>query len=410
MKITVVHKLELGQEAPALVVPVFQRALDDDPLVARLDRRAGGRILEAAVQERFKGKAGQSFTFNMSGGKLPRRLCLVGLGEPSSLSSEKYRRAAGAAAGCFRAWNVTRAALACRVPARAGGVTAVEICGALAEGMSLGLYRFEKYKSIDESSPAYAGLDELELFFYGGRGASLKQDAAALKTAASHALTVAGGVISARELVNEIPAELTPERLASVAVRLAKSHEGLSCRVLDEREMEREKMGATLAVARGSANAPRFIELSWEPPGKPVNDELLVLVGKGVCFDSGGLNIKPGEHMAGMKMDMAGAAAVLGAMEVIAALKLPLRVSAVVAAVENMPGGRSYKPDDIVRALDGTTIEIGNTDAEGRLTLADALAWATGKLGASRVVDLATLTGACVVALGPSTAGLFGND
>ncbi len=410
MKVTVARKLELAGETPVLVVPVLQGDLADDPLVARIDRRAGGRILEAAKQEQFKGTAGRTITFNLAGGNLPRRLCLVGLGELAGLNGERYRRAAGAAANCIRAWNVTSATLACRVPPRRSGVVAEDICGALAEGMRLGLYRFEKYKSVDEDKPSYPGLDELELFFYNGRGASVKKGAGELEEAASRALTVAGGVVSARELVNEIPAVLTPEALAAVAVELAKGHKGLSCRVLDEQEMEREKMGATLAVARGSVNPPRFIELSWEPRSKPANDELLVLVGKGVCFDSGGLNIKPGEHMTGMKTDMAGAAAVLGAMEAIAALKIPLRVTAVVAAVENMPGGRSYKPDDIVRALDGTTIEIGNTDAEGRLTLADALAWATGKLKASRVVDLATLTGACVVALGPSTAGLFGND
>ena len=411
MKISVTQKFELGLEVPALVVPVLQDALAADPLIARLDRRSGGRILEAAAQEKFVGKPGQIITFNLAGGKLPRRLCLVGLGELPALSSEKYRRAAGTVAGYFRSWNVNSATLACRaLPARAKGISADDICGALAEGVSLGLYRFEKYKSVEKDSPAYTGLDELELFFYDGRGAPLRRDAEVLAAAASRALLVAEGVNSARELVNEIPAELTPEALAEVAVELAKSHKGLSCRVLDEQEMEREKMGATLAVARGSVNPPRFIELSWEPESKPASDKLLVLVGKGVCFDSGGLNIKPGDHMAGMKTDMAGAAAVLGAMEAIAALKLPVRVTAVVAAVENMPGGSSYKPDDIVRALDGTTIEIGNTDAEGRLTLADALAWATGKLKADRVVDLATLTGACVVALGPSTAGLFGND
>ena len=212
---------------------------------------------------------------------------------------------------------------------------------------------------------------------------------------------MAAAVLAARDLVNEIPAELTPQRLAEIAVQVAKGHGGLSCRVLDEKQMEQEKMGATLAVGRGSANPPRFIELSWEPK-KPANKEdLLVLVGKGVCFDSGGLNIKPGEHMATMKMDMSGAAAVISAIGAIAELKLPVRVKAVVAAVENMPGGASYKPDDIVRALDGTTIEVGNTDAEGRLTLADALGWARKKLGATKIIDLATLTGACVVALGP---------
>jgi leucyl aminopeptidase len=410
VKISVAQKFELRREVSALVVPVLQDAVADDPLIARLDRRSGGHILEAAAQEKFVGKPGQALTFNLTGGKLPRRLCLVGLGDLPGLSGEKYRRAAGVAAGYFRTWNVTNATLACRVPPRVGGVSAKDICGALTEGISLGLYRFEKYKSRDEDSPAFTGLDELELFFYDGRGAAARGVAGELEAAASRALIVAAGVNSARELVNEIPAELTPEALAAVAVELAKSHKGLSCRVLDENEMEREKMGATLAVARGSANPPRFIELSWEPQSKPASDELLVLVGKGVCFDSGGLNIKPGEHMAGMKTDMAGAASVLGAMEAIAALQLPVRVTAVVAAVENMPGGRSYKPDDIVRALDGTTIEIGNTDAEGRLTLADALAWATGKLKADRVVDLATLTGACVVALGATTAGLFGND
>lgn len=410
MKLSVVQKLELGGDLPALVIPVLQDSLDNDPLVARLDRRTGGGLTEAASQENFSGKAGQVLSFNAAGAKVPKRVCLVGLGAVDSLDSEKYRRAAGRAADCIRSWRAGRALLACRMPPRPARLVPGDICSALVEGMKLGLYRFEKYKSETDDNPRYPGLAQLELFFCNSRGAALKQPSDALAAVAGRAAAVADGVISARELVNEIPAELTPDRLARAALELAGAHKGLSCRVLDEDEMEREAMGASLAVARGSVNPPRFIELSWDPAGPVNGDRPLVLVGKGVCFDSGGLNIKPGDHMSRMKMDMSGAAAVIGAIGVIAALGLPVRVHAVVSAVENMPGGASYKPDDIVRALDGTTIEIGNTDAEGRLTLADALGWAVKRLDAARIVEFATLTGACVVALGPTTAGLFGND
>ncbi|MBW7995970.1 MAG: leucyl aminopeptidase [Candidatus Glassbacteria bacterium] len=410
MKVEIVKQLELGGGAPVLIVPVVRDSLEKDPLAARLNRRMGGHLAEAANQENFSGKAGQVITFNVHGARLPGRICLVGLGEQDSLDCEKFRRAAGRAADVLRSWSAAKALLACRIPPRGAGIAAGDVCGALVEGMTLGLYRFEKYKSADAENPSYPGLEELELFFCDGRGTALRQQSEALSAVVGRARVVAGGVIAARELVNEIPTELTPERLAEKAAALAESHEGLSCRVLDEQEMEREKMGASLAVARGSANPPRFIELSWEPSGPVSSAERLVLVGKGVCFDSGGLNIKTGPNMSTMKMDMSGAAAVIGAIGVIAELKLPVRVTAVVAAVENMPGGRSYKPDDIVRALDGTTIEVGNTDAEGRLTLADALGWAVGRLEATRIVELATLTGACVAALGPTTAGLFGND
>ena len=182
---------------------------------------------------------------------------------------------------------------------------------------------------------------------------------------------------------------------------------GLSCEIWNEERIQRENMGAYYAVARGSANPPRFIHLTYEP--KEAAKGHIVLVGKGLTFDSGGLDIKPADFMTTMKGDKSGACAVLGALRAAAKLELPWKVSVIIAAAENMPGGRAYRPDDILRARNGKTIEVNNTDAEGRLTLADALVYAS-ELKPDMIVDIATLTGACAVALGTTTAGLFTND
>ena len=187
MKLTIAEKLNLSGDCPALMIPVVQGQVSDNPLVARLDRRLGGQLSSAAAQENFSGKAGQTSTFNMPAGRGVRRICLVGLGDAAKLNSEKYRRAAGKASDCLRAWRVSGAVLAVVVPPRGGAVTAGDICTAVVEGMTLGLYRFEKYKSVDEENPPYAGLDELELFFCDGRGAALKQVAGALPAIAERA-------------------------------------------------------------------------------------------------------------------------------------------------------------------------------------------------------------------------------
>ncbi|OGG03637.1 MAG: hypothetical protein A3F83_14390 [Candidatus Glassbacteria bacterium RIFCSPLOWO2_12_FULL_58_11] len=409
MKVGFTPKFDLNAPLDLLLIPVVQDRVLENPLSARIDRALGGIITQMSEQENFKGKAGQNLNFNTLGRIGAKRVCLLGIGERSKLSAEAYRRAGGRGADWVRKYRAAGVTVACRVP-KGGRLSVGELAGALIEGLSLGLYRFDKYKSKENGEPHYPGPEEVSIFLCDARGAAVRGPLEALEAVAHRALLVAEGVITARELVNEIPEVMKPQKLAEMAVQLSTGIRGLSCRILDEREMAAEKMGAALAVGRGSENPPRFIELLYKPEGVPPDKEIFVMVGKGVTFDSGGLNLKPGESMVTMKMDMSGAAAVISAMTTIARLELPLRCAALVASVENMPSGRSYRPDDVVRAMNGITIEVGNTDAEGRLTLADALSWAIHKLGAGRIIDLATLTGACVVGLGPTTAGVFGND
>lgn len=390
-----------------LVIPVVQDMVLQNALVAGIDRELDGALARAAGQEDFKGKVGQSLLLNTLGRVGAERVLLVGLGEADKLNPERRRRVAGRAAEVMRRIRAKEAILVCQEATGSLFLPGRE-AGAMIEGVRLALYRFGKYKSDPADNPVYDGPETLSIFVCNVAGEPVcpKKE---LEEAARRAEIVTEAVCAARDLINEIPQEMTPERLAEAAQEAAVGVGGLACRVLDEAGMEREKMGAALAVARGSDNRPRFIELSWTPRKMSDKDLHLVLVGKGVTFDSGGLNIKPGDSMNSMKADMSGAAAVISSIRAIARLKLPLRVTALVAAVENMPSGRSYRPDDIVRAMNGVTIEIGNTDAEGRLTLADALSWALARCKATRIVDLATLTGACMIALGTQNAGVFGN-
>jgi leucyl aminopeptidase len=230
-----------------------------------------------------------------------------------------------------------------------------------------------------------------------------------VKDALALAKEIALATAWARDLVNLGPADCTPTILADAATALAKEA-GLEVEVKGAKELERLKMGMFLGVTRGSVEPPRLVRVSWTPKGPGAKKPPLVLVGKAITFDSGGLSLKPTESMVTMNTDMAGSAAVLGAMRVIALLKPPFPVHAVLGACENMPGGRAYKPSDVLVSYAGKTVEITNTDAEGRLVLGDMLAWAAETFAPAAMIDVATLTGACMVALGMTTAGLFGPD
>jgi leucyl aminopeptidase len=406
MKINFLKALDLKTGVDLLAITVGQEDIMKNRLVIELDKVLEGTLKELIEQEEFKGKAGQSLVFHTMSKVGATRLCFLGLGPEEKITCERFRRIGGRAAGVAAKYRVQGLTFACLVPEKSG-LEVKPAMGAVVEGLSLGLYRFDKYKKEPNGRPHYAGPGNVSLIGYGPKG-KVYSDSKALKEVVNRAEILAGGVKIARDMVNEIPEVMTPEVLAKQAAELASGTPGLKLKVMDEKAMARQKMNAALAVARGSDRKPRFIELSYAP-GKAPKGAGLFLVGKGVTFDSGGLNIKSGDHMSTMKMDMSGAAAVIAAMTVIARLKLPIRVTALVAAVENLPGARAYKPDDVVTAMDGTTIEVGNTDAEGRVTLADSLGWAV-KRKAERIVDLATLTGACVVGLGPHSAGAMGND
>jgi leucyl aminopeptidase len=272
------------------------------------------------------------------------------------------------------------------------------IAAAAVLGVLLGLYRYLPYKTVDRGE-----IKELRSFTLVEPAAARRK---AFLDAAAEAQAVAGAVSFARDLVSAPGNEMTPDRMAREARAMAKGR-GLAAKVLDEPALRKLGMHALLGVARGSAEPPRFIVL--EHRGGKKGDAPVVLVGKGITFDSGGLSLKPAENMGEMKDDMSGGAAVLAALRAAADLRLPLNVVGLVPAVENMPDGKAYRPGDILGSLSGQTVEVMSTDAEGRLILADALTYAR-RFRPAAVVDLATLTGACVVALGDLGTGLFGTD
>jgi leucyl aminopeptidase len=328
----------------------------------------------------FTGKKGQLLT-TAGGGEVPfRKVVLVGLGD-APVDPETVRRAAGSAAK-----SLSRlATIATTLQGSPGMAEAVGF------GFTLGSYTFVKHKS--EKKPSLIE----RLILIEGSDDQLSE--------ARVGAVVAAGVGFARDLVNEPAIGMPPAALAEAAVQMA-GEVGLSVRVLDEDGIAAERLGGLQGVAMGAENPARFVELRWEPEGAT---GFLAFVGKGIVFDSGGLSIKPAEAMERMKTDMSGAAAVFGAMRVIAELKVPVKVVAFAPLTENMPGGGALRPGDVLTIRNGKTIEVLNTDAEGRLVLADALVLAAEETP-DLIVDMATLTGACIVALGERIAGLMGTD
>jgi leucyl aminopeptidase len=319
-----------------------------------------------------------------------KRWILVGLGRRDEFDPERARVAAAVAAG--RARELASRTLCWEVPHHVSDAHAA----ALVEGTLLAAYEYRTYKTGADDDADRATLDTLLVSAHHDVGDAVH--AARIATEAANA---------ARDLQNTPGNDLTPTRLADAAHAIAEGHDALSCEVWGRREIEQAGMGAFAAVARGSDEEPALITLRYEPgdvAGPPLG-----FVGKAVTFDSGGLSIKQARGMSDMKFDMSGGAVVLQATAAIARLGLPVRIVSVIGATENLPSGRAMKPGDIVRARTGTTIEILNTDAEGRLVLADCLAWAVEQ-GAERIVDLATLTGAIVSALGSTMAGIMSND
>jgi len=345
------------------------------------------RAAAAAARKEFQGERGE--TLLLHGGARGRRLLLAGLGDAGEPEGEALRLAAAAAARALDARGFARATLLVR-----GGPGAPERAAAAVEGAGLALYRFHELQRKKKRQRLQAVTVAPEE----GRGGALGQTVA-------RAAAAVEAVGFARDLGNLPPNVATPAYLAARARDLRGPR--LSVRVHDRAAIRRLKMGAFYAVAQGSATEPRLIELHYRGAGP--RGPTVALVGKGVTFDTGGISIKPAQAMEEMKFDMCGGAAVLGAMHALRALRPRINVRAYVPAADNMPSGNAYRPADIVRARDGTTVEIISTDAEGRLLLCDALVYAAERKP-DCIVDLATLTGACVVALGDAAAGLFGND
>lgn len=367
-----------------IVLPLFE---DEESFPwPDLDAAADEALSGAFAGRAFRGKKGRCLAVALRGVAAPEAI-LVGLGAAAEFTPHVYRDAVASAAGAAAA----RRAESLLVAARADLNDAVTLAGAAAEAVVLGRYRFRHYKQPDDKATLTQVLVE-------GDAEGPIADAVAVSRAVNWA----------RDLINLSPSDKRPSELADLASTMAGEY-GLACEVIDPDRAAALEMGALLAVGQGSSDGPRLVILEHAPEGTS-GDVPVALVGKGVTFDTGGISIKPSANMHEMKADMSGAAAVLATMRAIAEVNLPRRVVGLVPLAENMPDGRAYRPGDIVRAMNGKMIEVLNTDAEGRMILADALAYAVREFQPRCVVDLATLTGACVVALGEDVAGVMAND
>lgn len=357
-----------------------------------LDSSLGGALKKYARKMEFKGEFGKTVRVSGVAKATFDHIVLFGLGKKKEWENDSFHSVGAKVMAHAKALKFTR----CHI-ALVDEAPSARVLYSLVMGMQLANYSFDKYLKKKTKATRL----DCQILVPTSKGASK------LRAAIKRADAVAESVKTARDLVNEPPGILTPVELARRASSIARKNK-LRVKVLNEKQIKAQKMNLFLSVGDGSTkNPPRFIHLSYLPKGRTTTKKVY-LVGKGVTFDSGGLSLKPGGSMMTMKMDMAGSAAVIGAIECISKLKPDYEVHAVVAATENMPDGHATRPGDIVKAMNGTSVEILNTDAEGRLTLADAILYAKSK-GATEIIDLATLTGACMIALGPITAGLYSN-
>jgi len=390
MEIRAINTPLLDWAGDGLAIGLFEDAVELTGDLATLDEKFAGVLKELIAETEFKGKLGSSAVTRVGGGSQVRKVMLVGLGKPDTLKLDNWRRVAAVVARLAKKEKCKTLLLSLPVwnddPART--------TQAIAEGIYLALFQDNRFKSEPEDKGSDP--EQVDLLGLGGQ-----------EEAIARANQICAGVILARELVAAPANAVTPITMAETAQEIASVY-GLQVEILEREDCEQLGMGAFLGVAQASDLPPKFIHLTYKPEGTPRRK--LAIVGKGITFDSGGLNIKgAGSGIETMKMDMGGAAATLGAAKAIAQLKPDVEVHFISAVTENMISGHAIHPGDVIKASNGKTIEVNNTDAEGRLTLADALVFAE-KLGVDAIVDLATLTGACVIALGDEIAGLWSTD
>ena len=374
-----------------LVVPINEKKLED-PAIRALDRRLKGKLQERIQKSKFTGAEGSSLLYFTAGALPASHLLLLGMGKASEIDAETWRKAGARATR--EATSIGAEEIGVYLsPERQAALAA----GALVEGSLLASYQFNKYRSAAKNS---AALKSLTL---GKSGLTRNTE---LEQAVRNAEETIAGVCLARDLINEPPSVTTARYLGEQAERHCRGR-GLSVDVWGKKKIESMKLAGLLAVNRGSQEEPRFITIHYKPLGKP--RKKIALIGKGITFDSGGLSLKPSKSMETMKLDMAGGAAVIATMSRLPYLRPAAEVIGYIPTTDNLPGPNAQKPGDIIRYLNGKTVEVLNTDAEGRLILADALALAA-KQKPDYMINLATLTGACMVALGSQVAGLFSND
>ncbi|MFC1915253.1 leucyl aminopeptidase [Chloroflexota bacterium] len=396
MEIKVIVDNIIKVKTDAIIVNCFEGMASLNGDIAMIDNALDGAISQFISQGEIKGKLNEITIVHSLGKLTAARVVVAGLGKQAELSLNKVR---GAVAETCRQLLQKGVASVATVAQGAGinEISPKDAAQAITEGALLGLYLFRKHKTRENDKPG----EIKQLLIIGSNEAKLP-----LKEGSDKGRILAEATNLARDMVNEPANYMTPACMAEMAMGLAKSY-GLEVSVLEREQMSALGMGALLGVSQGSQQPPKFIVLNYK--GEDSAESNVALVGKGITFDSGGISIKPSEKLEEMKGDMAGGAAVIAAITAIAQLKPKVNVTAIVPATENLPGGSALKPGDILTAMNGKTIEIISTDAEGRLILADALSYAK-KQGAKIMIDVATLTGACRVALGDICTGAFGNN
>ena len=402
MKINVKAADVTTTATPALVVNLFKGVKTPSGATGAIDKALDGAISQLIKDGEIKGGEGEITLVHTLGKIAPARVVVVGLGSKDKFNSQVARRVSADVVRFLRRRGITKAVTVAH-GAGAGGLDPAEAGQAMAEGAILGLYQFGQYRSKSQSSNG----DEPKKF---GELTIAEQDESrskSIKAGVARGRTMAEAAILARDMVNEPANAMTPTMMAEAAQQVATAGK-LEIKVLDNPEMKEMGMGAFMGVAQGTDEPAKMIILKYE--GDPAHgDNNLGLIGKGITFDTGGISLKPAGGMESMKGDMAGGASVIAAMQIISQLKPKINVTAIIAATENMPGASAQRPGDVVRAMNGKTIEVINTDAEGRLVLADALCYAREQ-GITRLVDVATLTGAMVTTLGKACTGVMGNN
>jgi leucyl aminopeptidase len=380
--------------ADALAVAVFKGEKADEGLLRTLDKAIDRLVSSVIKSEEFSAKEGETAYWHLSdSGLSTRRLLLIGCGERGDYGPRQISQMAGTAARFLR----SKAAKSIAIVPRAD-LDVEKTAQSVISGAIMGLFEPDKYRTKEKEER------QIERFEVVIEGADKK----ALERGVERGRIIGESANFTRDLSNEPGGHLTPTIMAERARKMAKEV-GLAIDVLDQKQIEKLGMGSFLGVSRGSDEPPKMIVLKYTPPRKVKSDGLLALVGKGITFDSGGISLKPGENMELMKYDMTGAATVIGTMRAIALLKPNVPVLGVTPCCENLPSGKATKPGDVLRAMTGKTIEVINTDAEGRLILADGIAYAK-RLGATQIIDMATLTGAVSIALGDVNTAILGTD
>jgi len=396
MKVTAVTGNIIKVASDAIIVNLFEGTKQPGGATAAVDKALGGAIAKMIKSGEIKGKKGEMTLIRTMGKIKPAKVLVMGLGKKDDLNANVIRNTVAEACRYLKKASVKEIATILH-GAGAGGIDAEKSAQAITEGAMLGTYTFRRHKSKKDEN---GDIEKLAIVTPDNK------DLAKLKKGCEKGRILSEATILARDLDNEPSNYMTPTDLANAAKKVAADF-GLECHIFEKKDLKKMKMGGLLGVACGSAQPPKLIMLKYQ--GDKRSKRTIGLVGKGITFDSGGISIKPSESMGDMKGDMAGGAAVISALRAIAELKPKVNVTAIVPATENMPSGCACKPGDVLKASNGKTIEVVNTDAEGRLILADALSYAR-KLGLSPVIDIATLTGACHVALGGLYSGGFTND